>query len=51
LPVGLTKAGLPVGLQIVGAPRSEQTVIAAGALLERRLDSAAALPIDPRAPG
>lgn len=50
LPVGLTKAGLPVGLQVVGAPRAEHMVIAAGALLERRLDGAAALPIDPRTP-
>jgi len=48
LPVGLTRAGLPVGLQIVAPPRGEHAAIAAATLLERRLDCAAALPIDPR---
>jgi len=50
LPAGFTKAGLPVGLQIVGPPRGEHGVIAAGALLERHLGLAETLPIDPRTP-
>ena len=50
LPAGCTKAGLPVGLQIVGRPRGEHGVIAAAALLERRLGTTAGLPIDPRTP-
>lgn len=50
LPAGMTGSGLPVGLQIVGPPRGEHAVIAAGALLERRLEGASLLPIDPRAP-
>ncbi|HVA92062.1 MAG TPA: amidase [Chloroflexota bacterium] len=33
-PVGLTDEGLPIGLQLVGAPGCEATVLAAGAALE-----------------
>ena len=29
MPAGLTKAGLPVGLQIVGAPRADHRVLRA----------------------
>lgn len=48
LPAGFTAAGLPVGLQIVGPPRGEAPLLAAGALLEQVLGVADILPIDPR---
>ena len=34
VPCGLTKAGLPVGLQIIGRPRDETSVVALGAAFE-----------------
>jgi amidase len=48
LPCGFTKTGLPVGLQIVGPPRCEARVLSAAALLEKVLDLAGQVPIDPR---
>ncbi len=50
LPVGFTKEGLPVGIQIVGPPRDEGAVLAAGRLLEQKLKIDEQLPIDPRTP-
>lgn len=38
LPVGLTKAGLPVGMQVVGAINDEATIFAACAQYERSQD-------------
>ncbi|HXT37841.1 MAG TPA: amidase family protein, partial [Chloroflexota bacterium] len=35
LPVGLTGEGLPIGLQLIGPPGAEATVLAAGAALEQ----------------
>ena len=35
VPCGLTEEGLPVGLQIVGRPRDEESVVALGAAFER----------------
>jgi aspartyl-tRNA(Asn)/glutamyl-tRNA(Gln) amidotransferase subunit A len=35
VPCGLTGAGLPVGLQVLGRPRDETTVVALGAAFER----------------
>ena len=35
LPVGLTGEGLPIGLQMIGPPGAEATVLVAGAALER----------------
>jgi amidase len=48
LPCGFTRAGLPVGLQLVGRPRGERALLAAAALLEEQLGLAALLPIAPR---
>ena len=50
VPAGLTKSGLPVGLQIAGPPRGEAQVLAAAATYEDLVGWAAGLPIDPRAP-
>lgn len=50
LPCGFTRAGLPVGLQIVGPPRGEARVLAAAALMEQVLGIASRLPIDPLGP-
>jgi aspartyl-tRNA(Asn)/glutamyl-tRNA(Gln) amidotransferase subunit A len=37
LPCGATPAGLPVALQIAGAPGADALVLAVGAALERAL--------------
>jgi amidase len=50
LPAGFTKAGLPVGLQLVGRPRGERALLAAAAFLEGELGLAGRVPIDPRPP-
>jgi amidase len=49
LPCGFTKAGLPVGLQIVGPPRGEAKLLAAAAMLESLLGLAGRVPLDPQA--
>jgi amidase len=49
LPCGLTPQGLPIGLQLVGRPRGEAALLAAGAALEAVFGVCGALPIDPRA--
>ena len=48
VPCGFTAGGLPVGLQIVGPPRGEAAVLAAGALFEEAAGIAPRLPIDQR---
>ncbi len=48
MPAGFSKEGLPIGLQIVGPPRSEARLLAAGKQLEDMLGIAEQLPIDPR---
>ena len=50
IPAGFTKAGLPVGLQLVAPPQAEARLLAAAAALESRLGLAGRLPIDPRTP-
>ncbi|MEO5695141.1 MAG: amidase family protein, partial [Usitatibacter sp.] len=50
VPCGFTRAGLPVGLQLVGAPRGEARLLAAAALMERIFGISVLLPIDPRPP-
>ena len=48
IPCGFTKAGLPVGLQLVGKPRGEAGLLAAAAAIEGALAMSSQLPIDPR---
>ncbi len=48
IPCGFTREGLPVGLQIVAAPRGEARVLAGGRVLESILGFGAITPIDPR---
>lgn len=50
LPVGFTKSGLPVGMQLVARPRGEAELLGLAALLEADLGIAARLPIDPMPP-
>jgi amidase len=49
LPCGLTPDGLPVGLQLVAAPRDEARLLAFARELEERLDLQPRPPIEPRA--
>ena len=48
LPCGFDRHGRPVGLQLVGRPRGEAALLAAGAMFERESGLAGLLPIDPR---
>ncbi len=48
IPCGFTREGLPVGLQIVAAPRGEARILAAGKLLEDMFGLRNRTPIDPR---
>ena len=48
LPVGFTASGLPVGMQVVGAPRADAKVIAGAKVLEDILGLRGSTPIDPR---
>ncbi len=50
LPCGFTKAGLPVGLQIVGVPHGEAELLAAAVMMEQLLGISRRLPIDPVSP-
>ncbi len=47
VPGGFTDKGLPVGIQIMGPPRSEDRVLSAAYLLERHLGIHLRVPIDP----
>ncbi len=47
LPVGLSRSGLPVGIQLIGPPRSEAALLRFGAWIERELGSPTA-PVEPR---
>ena len=49
LPCGFDQYGRPVGLQLVGRPRGEAALLAAGALYEMETGLASRVPIDPRA--
>ncbi|MDH3689498.1 MAG: amidase family protein [Gammaproteobacteria bacterium] len=46
-PAGFSTHGLPIGLQIVGPPRGEASVLAAAALLEQATGHAERVPLDP----
>lgn len=48
VPAGFTGDGRPVGLQLVGRPRGEAELLAAGAAFEQLVDIARLTPIDPR---
>jgi len=48
LPCGLTASGLPVGLQMVAAPRGEAQLLAGAKVLEDVLGLRGTTPIDPR---
>lgn len=48
VPCGFTRAGLPVGLQLVGKPRGEAELLAAAAAFEKLGVVPSQLPIDPR---
>ena len=50
LPCGFTASGLPVGLQMVAAPRGEPQLLAGAKLLEDILGVRGTTPIDPRPP-
>lgn len=50
LPCGFTLSGLPVGLQMVAAPRADRELLAGAKLLEDILGLRGCTPIDPRAP-
>ncbi|MGH7100906.1 MAG: amidase [Acetobacteraceae bacterium] len=47
LPCGLTKEGLPVGLQLVGRPHGEAALLSAAYLLEQALGLSRLVPRDP----
>jgi amidase len=48
VPCGFTRSGLPVGMQLIAAPRYDAGLQAAAALFEAQHDFAARVPIDPR---
>ena len=50
LPCGITAAGLPVGLQMVGKPRGEADLLSAALLLEEEM-GLDFTPIDPHQEG
>jgi amidase len=50
LPCGFTASGLPVGLQMVAAPRGEAQLLAGAKVLEDILGVRGTTPIDPRGP-
>lgn len=48
IPAGFTREDLPVGIQIVAAPRAEGRLLAGARLLESILELAERVPMDPR---
>jgi len=48
LPGGFTSSGLPIGLQLVGPPRSEARLLSMASYVESLLDVKPKTPIDPR---
>ena len=50
LPCGFTADGLPVGLQVIGPPRGEASLLSAAQSMEDLFNIATLVPIDPRSP-
>ena len=50
IPAGFTEAGLPVGLQMVGGPRGEASLLMAAELYEKASSIEFGVPIDPITP-
>jgi hypothetical protein len=48
VPCGLTAGGLPVGMQLIGPPRSEHRLLAAGAWLEQQFGLHERVPLLPQ---
>ena len=48
LPCGFDQYGRPIGVQLIGRPRGEAALLAAGALFEVESGLAEQVPIDPR---
>lgn len=48
VPCGFTSSGLPIGLQIIGAPRREDWVLSGAAIFEKAHNIDSLLPINPR---
>ncbi|MFN9154643.1 MAG: amidase [bacterium] len=48
VPCGLTAGGLPIGMQLIGPPRSEHRLLAAGAWLEQQFGLHARVPLLPQ---
>ena len=48
LPGGFTRTGLPIGLQLIGPPRSEARLLSMAAYIESLLDVKPRTPINPR---
>jgi amidase len=48
LPVGFTRSGLPVGIQVIGKPRGEAALFAISSHLENLFGVSGLTPIDPR---
>ncbi len=50
MPCGFTKSGLPVGLQVIAAPRGEAKLLAGAKVLEDVIGALGTNPIDPKPP-
>ena len=48
MPVGFGEAGMPVGMQLIGPPRSEHRLLAAGAWLEQQFGLHERVPLLPQ---
>ena len=51
MPVGFTKSGMPVGLQLIGPPRGEAKLLAVARVIEESVGFLGRTPIDPRSGG
>lgn len=50
VPCGFTRNGLPVGIQLIGRPRSEADLLAAAQIFEDVTGALGRLPVDPKGP-